>query len=691
MIVNDKAIYNKANKILKEVYGENALFREGQYEAIENTILNKRSLVVQKTGWGKSLVYFIVSKILKETNKGLTFIISPLLVLMDNQCTLANKIGLKTISYNSNLKENKEEVINIIRNNQCDIVFITPESLFSKDIQGIWSELKVIFFVIDEVHCISDWGHDFRLDYTKLNKIIKVLPSNVTILGTTATANDRVVNDLKKQLGSEVFISRGSLMRNNLTIQVLRLSSKAERYAWILDNINNLSGSGIIYCSTKHDCDYLSKFLNINKINSRSYHSDLNPEEAIEIESLFYDNKIKVIVSTVKLGMGYDKDDVSFVIHFQRPSNIISYYQQIGRAGRNIPIAHTFLMCGYEDMDIQNYFINEAFPTQEETDLVIKFIEENNGSNKNKIINQNNINGGRINKAIYFLENEGFIYKEKSLYYLSSKKYAYNKNHYDNITNQRKKELKFMNQLIDTKDCYNKFIVNSLDDDVDYNCGVCSNCSKKYVFDSKVNKDTLLKVQEYFNHIYNEILPRKRWSEKYDFSDGVNIKYVNDVGICLSRYNDPGYGSMVKEDRYNNKTFREELVIKSAEVIKEKLRNYKEYIISYVPSHRSEIVKYFSISLAKELGIKCITLLEKTNNLKRQKEMENSVYQNRNAIYSFKAINHNYKKIILIDDLVDSKWTFTVCGYFLMEKGATNIFPFALADSSRKEAESEQK
>ena len=360
MKITDQIVYNEATEILLQTYGPKASFRDGQYEAIESTMTKRRTLVVQKTGWGKSLVYFISTKINRNHGRGMTMVISPLLVLMDNQIDFASRMGLRCAALNSRIKRNSAERADIIRqlkNNRIDMLFITPETLMSDEIQGVLPDMRIGLFVIDEAHCISDWGHDFRLEYGRLGRIISGIFSNVPVLATTATANDRVVNDLKVQLGHDVYISRGPLTRASLHIQVLRLEGKTDRYAWLLENLPKLPGTGIIYCLTKRDCEHLAAFLNENKISARSYNAGETDEANDEAINAFYTNRIKAIVATTKLGMGYDKGDISFVIHYQSPSNIVAWYQQIGRAGRNLKDAYVFLMNGKEDDDI-----NPGFP-----------------------------------------------------------------------------------------------------------------------------------------------------------------------------------------------------------------------------------------------------------------------------------------------------------------------------------------
>ena len=279
MKITNRQIYNEASAILRSLYGESACFRDGQYEAIEATLLNRRTLVVQRTGWGKSLVYFACTKLLRNRGAGTTFVVSPLLVLMQNQIEAAERMGLRCEALNSQTKDRREEVLSGIIDGEIDLVLVTPETLFTNDVQAALPRMRIGLFVIDEAHCISDWGHDFRLEYSRLKEVLRVLPSNVPVLATTATANDRVVDDLKVQLGDQVFVSRGPLTRESLYIQVIRLQKKAERYAWILEKINRMPGCGIIYCLTQRDCDYLADFLQKNGISALSYYSRDGEEE----------------------------------------------------------------------------------------------------------------------------------------------------------------------------------------------------------------------------------------------------------------------------------------------------------------------------------------------------------------------------------------------------------------------------
>lgn len=687
MIVNDNKIYSEASDIIQKLYGNHATFRDGQYEAIEATLLNKRTLVVQKTGWGKSLVYFTCTKILRDQQKGVTIVVSPLLVLMENQVDAAKKLGLKCEVLNSTVKERRPEIIHSLIHNELDLILVTPETLFKDDIQTNLRNIKIGLFVIDEAHCISDWGHDFRLEYSNLYKVLGKIPDNVPVLATTATANNRVINDLKSQLGDEVFVSRGSLIRETMAIQVLKNKSKAERYAWILENINKISGSGIIYCLTQRDCDYLSDFLNKNGIVTRAYYSRNQDEEYKnkKAEILFKENKIKALVATIKLGMGYDKGDISFIIHFQQPPNIVSYYQQIGRAGRNIDKSFAFLMTGLEDERIINYFNNTAFPSEEDSNKIIEMLELNNGLSINEICSQLNIKRSSINKALMFLVNEEFVYKEKSKYYLTLNKYKYNKEHYNEVIAVRKNENNQMKEFIETDQCYGKFIANALDDYSANDCGICSNCIGHEIISSDVSYKFIEKAQEYIDNLIMKIEPRRQWA-KTEFTKQSKINFINEEGICLSKYGDIGYGQLVKNGKYSKEgKFCDELIGKSRDVLLPIISKEKIQYITYVPSLRSHIVEDFAKRLAESCGIKCIKTLKKKP-ARQQKNMYNSSYQCQNAYTSFEIDKDTIilSKVILVDDIVDSKWTLTVCGYQLMENGCEKVFPFVLADSSQK-------
>ena len=688
-ISQHRDIYKKSTEIIKQLYGPKASFRAGQYEAIEATMTRNRTLVVQRTGWGKSLVYFVCTKLMREQRRGVTVVVSPLLVLMENQIEAAEKLGLQCDALNSTTRDRRAEILSALERDELDLVFVTPETLFSDDVQARLRNIRIGLFVVDEAHCISDWGHDFRLEYGRLKSIIQTLPPNVPVLATTATANDRVVADLREQLGNNVYVSRGPLTRESLHIQVLNKPGKIERYAWILENLPKLPGSGIIYCLTQRDCDYLADFLKSNGISAAAYYSRGSAEgEQLnrEIEEQFRTNRLKVIVATVKLGMGYDKGDIAFVIHYQMPQNIVSYYQQIGRAGRNIDKAYIFLMYGKEDEDILNYFINTAFPTEAETKQIVDFIGCHDGVRLGQLSAALNMRTARMNKALAFLMNDGFIRKEGSCYYITPKRFVYDRAHYASVTDVRRKEMEQMKQLARTKGCLSHYIVSCLDDHTAQPCGHCANCIGRDLYPAKASWPYVFIAEEYVNRQVIAIEPRKMWVTS-SVTTGKKIERMLQPGFCISKYGDAGYGELVKQGKYSKeKRFCDELVGKSAQMLRPFVREHGITHVCPVPSLRSGIVADFARRLAASLKLEYTELLVKTEAVP-QKRMENSAHQCENAYRSFHVAGSLDvpKNILLVDDVVDSRWTLTVCGVRLMEAGAENIYPFALADSSNRE------
>ena len=693
--MDKKSIKEKATEILKNIFGQTATFREGQYEAIEATLTNKRTIVVQRTGWGKSLVYFISAKM----TDGVTIIISPLLVLMDNQKQFAEKLNLKCAIVNSTVKgDERAKLLEDIRQNKYDVIFTTPETLYGKEMSEIIPDLNIGLFVIDECHCISDWGHDFRLEYGRLYQIIAELPERVSVLGTTATANDRVVEDLKKQFGQNVAISRGTLTRETLHIEILQLETKAERYAWLKKNLKKLPGSGIIYCLTRKDCQNLSDYLNENGISARPYYSDnamdLADEDTgksinEETEELFLNNQIKVIVATIKLGMGYDKDDIRFIIHFQKPSSLVAYYQQIGRAGRKQGMeAYCYLMTCKEDRAIAEYFIESAFPTEEqERNVIIAFEKHSSGLSLTELARYSNISTAALKKTINMLFHNGMIYYENKKYYRSIEPYVYPREYYDSVKRAKYAELDAMDSYIDTQECLSKYVVNSLNDNEAHKCGKCKNCLGQPIFEGieMPTRQETEEIQERMNSLYLDIKPRKNWPYKNALDNNTKIAVLNEPGIALAKYGEAGYGEMVAYDKYHAAEFREELIDKAVAVLKDKLAGQDYVAVTNVPSSRNTKVAVFAKKVAQRLGLQYTDVLEKIpGQNEKQKSMQNSHFQCKNALDSLR-LKDNAEisgKIILIDDMVDSKWTLTVCGRLLTKAGAEGVFPFCLADSS---------
>lgn len=692
---DEKLIEQKALSLLKNMFGEEAVFRSGQLEAIKKVVNSERVLVVEQTGWGKSIVYFIATKIRREHKQGITFLISPLLSLMRNQIQNATKIGVIAETINSDNTEDWEIVKEKITKNQCDVLLLSPERLSNEEfINTILPHINIGMFVVDEAHCISDWGHDFRPDYQRIVNIVKKLPRNIPVLATTATANNRVVDDIKDQLGNEIYIQRGKLVRESLKIQVIELSDQAERLAWLHENIDKLPGTGIIYCLTTSDCDRVSRWLKSKGHNVESYHSKINIEGYTtkelreQREIMLMNNEIKALVATISLGMGFDKPDLGFVVHYQRPGNIVSYYQQIGRAGRNIDSAYAILLAGREDNEIQEYFINSAFPTEEEMEQVLNVVSESrNGLSIDEIMNKVNMKQGKLkDKILKFLILQNAVEKHNNIYVRTLNQWNPDIEKSKKITDLRYEEMSKMEEFVKTKDCFMQFVAEELDDENAQICGNCTNCIKRDYFSKTVESKNVKDAISFLKGDYITIAPRKKWPIKSTTDKKGNIKMELRVseGRALCAYSDVGWGKIVKEDKYDNGEFRNELVIAAARLINNwDMEDTPTWVTSVPSQRRPKLVKEFAEKLAKELGLKYYPIIEKTKDTPEQKTMQNSNMQLSNIYDSFSLKGSCPSgPVILVDDMVDSRWTFTVIGAMLRENGSGNVYPFALSTTA---------
>ena len=388
----------------------NATFRNGQEDAIRHIVEgNGRLLVVQKTGWGKSFVYFIANKLLREAGAGPALLISPLLALMRNQIVAAERMGVRAATINSDNMEDWSAVEARLARSEIDILLISPERLANERFRtqvlaGVAAQISLL--VIDEAHCISDWGHDFRPHYRLLERIVKTLPPNLRLLATTATANDRVMEDLAVVLGPNLEVSRGDLNRTSLSLQTIRMPSQADRLAWLAEQLTTMQGHGIIYTLTVRDANQVADWLKTRSFNVEAYTGETGASREA-LEQALLNNQVKALVATTALGMGYDKPDLAFVIHYQMPGSVVAYYQQVGRAGRALDSAYGVLLSGQEEADITDWFIRTAFPTRQEVSDVLGALErEPDGLSVPDLLSRVNLSKGRVEKTIALLSLE---------------------------------------------------------------------------------------------------------------------------------------------------------------------------------------------------------------------------------------------------------------------------------------------
>src|SRR3954470_6841733 len=408
------AVDTRAEELLRGLAGPDARFREHQLEAVRDLVEDRaRVLCVQRTGWGKSAVYFIATALLRERGSGPALIVSPLLALMRNQIAAAERLGIRAHTINSTNREEWDTVRSLLADDAVDLLLISPERLnnprFRQGMLPLFAS-RVGLVVVDEAHCISDWGHDFRPDYRRLRDMLAALPEGVPVLGTTATANDRVVADVEEQLGGAVKTYRGELGRSSLRFEVVELPGQADRLAWLATWLPRLEGSGIVYTLTQRDAEGVAEWLSLRGIPAEAYSGEIESERRIDVEDRLLRNDLKAVVATSALGMGYDKADLGFVVHYQAPGSVIAYYQQVGRAGRGVDRAEVVLLRGAEDRRIQDFFIEQAFPRREHVDAVVGHLAATaDGATTAELTGVVNLGRSRLEAMLKVLDVEGAV------------------------------------------------------------------------------------------------------------------------------------------------------------------------------------------------------------------------------------------------------------------------------------------
>ncbi|PKD38114.1 RecQ family ATP-dependent DNA helicase [Methylomonas sp. EFPC1] len=685
-----------------------AEFRNGQWEAID-ALVNQRQklLVLQRTGWGKSSVYFISTKIFRDRGMGPTIIVSPLLALMRNQIESAQRLGIVAETMNSTNTADWQAVTQRILANEVDCLLISPERLANDTfIETVLQPIadRIALMVIDEAHCISDWGHDFRPDYRRIVNILRQLPPNTPVLGTTATANNRVVEDIQTQLGN-IQIQRGSLIRKSLALQTMVLPDQASRLAWLAQIIPTIPGTGIVYTLTVRDAEQVAQWLSENGINAKAYHGSIEADGFENsnvyrqfLEELLINNQLKVLVATTALGMGYDKPDLSFVIHYQAPGSIVAYYQQVGRAGRAIDYAVGVLMSGVEDQDIHEFFRDSAFPSEAHVNEILQELAHSDGLSTYGIEERTNLRHGQIEKVLKLLsvENPAPVIKVGSQWRRTPVPYAMDHVRIAHLTHQREQEWREVQAYLGDAGCKMTFLRRALDDQDLTPCGKCTACLGQSVVNQTINTvlahqaATFLKHAEIIIHPRKQVAPSNAETARafpiYQFPRKLGDLMAQE-GRVLSRWKDAGWGQTVADNKHVGH-FSDELVEAMAEMIQQRWQpNPEPAWVCCVPSrNHPELVPDFARRLAARLGLPFIDAVSKVKNKQPQKGQENSFHQCRNLDGAF-AIQQPIPNdpVLLIDDIVDSGWTLTVIAALLQQAGSGCVYPAALASSSVKD------
>jgi ATP-dependent DNA helicase RecQ len=664
-----------------------AQFREGQEEAIRSIVEQPgRYLVVQKTGWGKSFVYFIATRLLREAGQGPVLLVSPLLALMRNQIAAAERMGVRAKTINSDNPDSWSGIEAAVQHDEVDILLISPERLANERFRSeILAHIapKISLLVVDEAHCISDWGHDFRPHYRLLQHTIKALPSNMRLLATTATANNRVIQDLQTVLGPNLNVSRGELNRPSLKLQAIRLTSQAERLAWLAKQIPAMPGSGIVYTLTVRDAVQVAEWLALHGIHAVAYTGDSGSDRP-ELEQALLDNRVKALVATTALGMGFDKPDLGFVIHYQTPGSVVAYYQQVGRAGRALNAAYGILLSGTEENEINEYFIKTAFPTRDEVKEILKALERSpQGLSLPALMASVNIAKGRIEKTIDLLalESPAPIVKQGTRWQLTATNLSETFwQRAQRLTDLRHAEQGQMQEYVDLPAGHMAFLIRALD-------GEPGDCCSPDLPDLPATVDQLL-VREaiaFLRRTSLPIEPRRQWPldtmPQYGLKGNIPRELRAEPGKTLCTWGDAGWGDLVRQGKCQDHHVAEDLVVACTSMVQEWNPQPAPTWVTCIPSLRDPaLVQDVAERLAERLGLPFRPVICRSIDRPPQATMQNSMQQAHNLDGSFELTGTLPEgPVLLVDDTVDSRWTMTVAAWLLRSRGSSEVYPMALA------------
>lgn len=705
------ALRAEAEQVLRALAGAEARLREDQWQAIEALVADRRHcLVVQRTGWGKSAVYFVSTALLRARGSGPTVIVSPLLALMRNQIEAAARAGLHAATINSANLTEWEQIEAAIRTGEVDLLLISPERLNNPQFRDtVLPKLaaETGLLVVDEAHSVSDWGHDFRPDYRRLRELIASLAPGLPVLATTATANARVTEDVAEQLGTgseKALVLRGPLDRESLRLSVLSLPDSASRMAWLAEHLPELPGSGIIYTLTVAAAAETADFLRSRGYEVSSYTGRTEDEERRAGERDLLDNKIKALVATSALGMGFDKPDLGFVVHLGAPSSPISYYQQVGRAGRGVERAEVVLLPGMEDKEIWRYFTSLAFPPQATVERVLDVLGAAGKPMSTMALEPLvDLKRSRLELLLKVLDADGAVRRVQGGWVSTGQPWHYDAERYARITAAREAEQRAMLEYASTKQCRMEFLRRQLDDPEAAPCGRCDNCTGEQR-DASVQASVVDAAGSHARRVWVSVEARRQWPSGMP-AVGVELKGKIPAGEqaaegrALARLTDLGWGSALRDllgPGAPDQPVRPQLLGAMVNVLKEWAANDAPGgpwsgagrpvgIVTIASRARPRLVA----SLAE--GISEIGRIPIAGSVERVRDdghtgPTNSAWRLRSVYEAFdlgpqlrERLAQCPGPVLLVDDLVDSGWTVTVAARLLRQAGAPAVLPLVLA------------
>ncbi|WP_192596495.1 RecQ family ATP-dependent DNA helicase [Nesterenkonia lutea] len=712
LVDQDPAFHAEARERLVALAGSEVDFRPGQFEAISALVQQRRRvLVVQKTGWGKSAVYFLAAHLLRSRGRGVSLIVSPLIALMRDQIAAATRAGVRAQAVSSANAHEWDTIMESLRNDELDVLLISPERLANprfrdEVLPGLLQRMGML--VVDEAHCISDWGHDFRPDYRRIGEIVRNLPAEVPVLATTATANSRVVDDIAAQLtpageasapsaagtagaDKEVLVLRGTLSRESLRLGVLSLPDSEQRIAWLTQHLENLTGSGIVYALTISQATDLAAHLNAHGYKVAAYTGQTDPDERQQLEQALKDNTVKALIATSALGMGFDKPDLGFVVHLGAPSSPVSYYQQIGRAGRAVESADVLLLPGKEDVRIWEYFAQASMPTQERADAVLNALTPETTLSVAKLEAMVEIRRSPLELLLKVLEVDGSVRRVSGGWLSTGVPWTYDAERYDTILAMRRAEQQLMldYERLPAGVCRMVFLAHALDDDAAQPCGRCDTCAAPW-FPREVSQPALAEAKASLDRVGLEIAPRKQWPTGLG-ALGISLKgklpaeELAEPGRALARLSDLGWGTPVREALQGEDTeVSEQLVRGAIRVLAEWGWARRPDVVVSTPSRKHPVlVDSLAQSLARVGQLPYAGALDWAEGGPTSTPDTNSAFRLAGLLGKFTvsaelAGRIDGASVLLVDDEVISRWTLTVAARELRRAGAAQVLPFTL-------------
>jgi ATP-dependent DNA helicase RecQ len=686
VLLHPATVADRVPTLLGQLAGPGATPRPGQLEAVEALVTRgRRVLVVQRTGWGKSAVYFLATRLLRDAGAGPTFLISPLLALMRDQVAAAARVGLRAVTINSTNVGAWEAIEARIAADDVDLVLVSPERLtnpsFARRVLPSLSR-QAGLVVIDEAHCISDWGHDFRPDYRRIVMLLRTLGDDVPVLATTATANARVIADVAEQLGHDPLTLRGTLDRDSLALSVVRLPDAAARLAWLAEQVPRLPGAGIIYCLTVAETARVAGWLRRQGIDARAYSGQEAPEERLAIEEALRTNACKTVVATSALGMGYDKPDLAFVVHHQSPDSPVAYYQQVGRAGRALDRAEAILLGGPEDQRIWDYFTRSAFPSRQAVHEVLDLLAGAGGALTLPVIQrQVNLGAGRLEAMLKVLDVEGAVRRVDGGWERLDGPWSYDAERYARVTRARRAEQAAMRAYAASGACRMAFLREQLDDAPAAACGRCDNCAGERPA-ATVDAGLVARAAAFLRDQAVVVPQRRRWpSGMVEPKGAIPADRLLEPGRALGDATDGGWGAALVGLIECDGSVPDEVFEGVVAALSRWDWAQRPAWLTFVPSRaRPTLVGELAGRIAAVGRLPLHPVVTRVRaDAPPQARQANSIQQCSNVTGAFAVAGPvPHGPVLLVDDLRRSGWTLTVVGAALRAAGAGPVLPFVL-------------